>query len=130
MATKSEWRVTANPIGGCTLYGVYRLLDTSEVDHSGNREIYGDYVDDRPAAEEIARKLNLKEKAAGQTGLEFLKTATAEEIAEVLATGHPPVGIVHCDNVYCRDCWLEWLLTGKAKSCNCDRRTGKEAPHE
>lgn len=61
MATKSEWRVTANPIGGCTLYGVYRLLDTSEVDHSGNRELYGGYVDDKPTAERIAAELNQKE---------------------------------------------------------------------
>lgn len=40
---KSEWRVTCNYIGGERFYGVYRLRDHTDVDHSGNRE----YVDDR-----------------------------------------------------------------------------------
>ena len=40
---KSEWRVTCNDIGGELFYGVYRLRDLNEIDHSGNRE----YVDDR-----------------------------------------------------------------------------------
>ena len=40
---KSEWRVTCNYIGGERFYGVYRLRDLDEIDHSGNRE----YVDDR-----------------------------------------------------------------------------------
>ena len=40
---KSEWKVTSNCIGGEWFYGVYRLRDRKEVDHSGNRE----YVDDR-----------------------------------------------------------------------------------
>lgn len=40
---KSEWRVTSNYIGGEWFYGVYRLRDLDEIDHSGNRE----YVDDR-----------------------------------------------------------------------------------
>lgn len=40
---KSEWRVTCNYIGGELFYGVYRLRDLDEIDHSGNRE----YVDDR-----------------------------------------------------------------------------------
>ena len=35
---KSEWRVTCNYIGGERFYGVYRLRDRKEVDHSGNRE--------------------------------------------------------------------------------------------
>lgn len=62
-----------------------------------------------------------------KNGLEFLKTAPAEEIAEVLASGHPPVGAVHCDLVSCRDCWLHWLTKGGAIPCACTR---KEAPHE
>ena len=35
-----------------------------------------------------------------QTGLDFMRTATAEEIAKVLATGHPPTGEVHCCLLY------------------------------
>lgn len=36
----------------------YRLRDITEVDHSGNREFYGEYSDDKDAVEEIVRKLN------------------------------------------------------------------------
>ena len=32
-----------------------------------------------------------------QTGLEFMRTASAEEIAKVISEEHPPVGSVHCD---------------------------------
>lgn len=39
-----------------------------------------------------------------QTGLDFMRTATAEEIAKVLATGHPPTGEVHCDCTSCERC--------------------------
>ena len=60
---KGEWKVTSNPIGGKTLYGVYRLLDVNEVDHSGNREFAGNYVEDRQIAELVAEQLNDKEKA-------------------------------------------------------------------
>lgn len=64
-----------------------------------------------------------------QTGLEFLRTASAEEIAKVLGTGHPPVNAVHCDCTSCERCWLEWLTTGVAASCRCGF-IGKEAAHE
>jgi len=60
---KGEWKVTSNPIGGKTLYGVYRLLDINEVDHSGNREFAGNYVEDRQIAEFVAEQLNDKEKS-------------------------------------------------------------------
>lgn len=36
-----------------------------------------------------------------QTGLEFMRTASAEEIAKVISEGHPPVGSVHCDCTPC-----------------------------
>ena len=52
-----------------------------------------------------------------QTGLEFMRTASAEEIAKVISEGHPPVGSVHCDCTPCVRCWLEWLLTGTAAPC-------------
>ena len=50
---KSEWRVTCNYIGGERFYGVYRLRDRTDVDHSGNREC----VDDR-----ILRALELADR--------------------------------------------------------------------
>jgi hypothetical protein len=63
----SEWKVTCNVIDGRTLYGVYRLIDTSEVDHSGNREMYGGYdFQLREAAQALARLLNSHGKAARQ----------------------------------------------------------------
>ena len=54
-----------------------------------------------------------------KTGLEILKNpgTTAGEIAEVLATGHPPFEPgtkVDCSHVTCRECWLTWLITGEA----------------
>ena len=54
----SEWSVTANPVGGEMLYSVYRQIDTSKVDYSGNRENPCGYVTDRKAMEELAEKLN------------------------------------------------------------------------
>lgn len=56
--TVSEWRVTCNPVNGEYLYRVYRLRDVNAIDHSGNREFYGDYTTDKVAAEATAKKLN------------------------------------------------------------------------
>ena len=53
------------------------------------------------------------------TGLEFMRTASAEEIAAVIARGHPPVGEVHCDCTACLRCWQAWLETGEAAKCRC-----------
>lgn len=61
---KSEWKVTSNPINGHTMYGVYRLLDTSKVDHSGNREIGSVYMESRDDAEQLAARLNQEEEVA------------------------------------------------------------------
>ena len=55
---KSAWKVTSNRVGMRTLYGVYRIGDTNEVDHSGNREMCGDYVEDKSEAAYLAKKLN------------------------------------------------------------------------
>lgn len=60
MKMKSEWRVTANPVGGKILYGVYRLRDINAVDHSGNREHHGEYTEDKEKAKKIAEDLNQK----------------------------------------------------------------------
>lgn len=54
----SEWRVTSNPVAGMMLYGVYRLRDKDEVDHSGNREMRGGWYDRRHDAERLAETLN------------------------------------------------------------------------
>lgn len=59
---QSEWRVTNNPMMAPTPYGVYRLRDTQAVDHSGNRENYGEYFGDRKDAEAVAKALNEEEK--------------------------------------------------------------------
>lgn len=53
-----QWSVTHNPMGG---YRVYRLRDVMQVDHSGNREYYGGYTDDKEKAERIAHKLHIGE---------------------------------------------------------------------
>lgn len=55
---KSEWKVTANIIDGKKVYGVYRIIDTTEVDHSGNREMTGGYTCYREAAQVVADALN------------------------------------------------------------------------
>ena len=35
---KNEWKVSTNIIGENKIYQVYRIRNTNEVDHSGNRE--------------------------------------------------------------------------------------------
>lgn len=61
---KSAWKVTANPIGEKMMYGVYRTIDTSKTDHSGNREYAGEFTDNRYAAQVVADMLNEKEEIA------------------------------------------------------------------
>jgi hypothetical protein len=60
---KSEWKVTMNPIAGKIMYGVYRIIDTSQPVHSGNVENYGEYVESRKEAEERAKYMNVMEEA-------------------------------------------------------------------
>lgn len=56
---KGQWQVTSNVIDGAKVFAVYRLLDTDEVDHSGNREYNtGKWLWDRELAEQIAEQLN------------------------------------------------------------------------
>lgn len=63
MANKnpSEWRVTSNPVAGKMLYGVYRIRDLSQPDHSGNRETRG-YWETKAEAEKLAKTLNEENK--------------------------------------------------------------------
>lgn len=57
---KSNWHVTSNLINGATMFGVYRLLDIQETDHSGNREHLDVWVADRRIAEKLAEQYNAK----------------------------------------------------------------------
>lgn len=57
----SEWKVSSNPIGEKTFYGVYRIRDINEVDHSGNRETRGGWYENRIDAEKLAKLLNEEE---------------------------------------------------------------------
>lgn len=57
---KSKWKVSSQTIDGEKFYTVFRIRDTSEVDHSGNREIYDTYISE-DVAEMKADELNRKE---------------------------------------------------------------------
>lgn len=46
----SEWKVSKTYAGGITLYQVYRIKDTGQIDHSGNREVYDTFRDEQAAA--------------------------------------------------------------------------------
>jgi hypothetical protein len=63
---KSEWRVTSNSINGKKMYAVYRLRDINAVDHSGNREFAGGYVNNRDTAAIVAAELNKQEEKSEQ----------------------------------------------------------------
>lgn len=55
---KSEWKVECNYINGKPMYRVYRLRDTEETDHSGNREYASEYVSDSQVALDAAALCN------------------------------------------------------------------------
>lgn len=57
------WKVTTNNIDGRTVYGVYRIEDPEQIQHSGNREVLG-YYDTREEAEETAEAFNRAEVGA------------------------------------------------------------------
>jgi hypothetical protein len=63
----SEWKVTSNLIGGEKMYAVYRLRNTAEVDHSGNREYAGGWSSYREAAAMFASELNKAEEAKDES---------------------------------------------------------------
>lgn len=60
---KSEWKVTSNTINGKKMYAVYRKRDINAVDHSGNREYAGNYVENREAVAFVVDELNKREVA-------------------------------------------------------------------
>ena len=60
--SKSEWKVSSQYIGAEKVYLVYRLRNTSQVDHSGNREYSGPVFYSKDAAQACADKLNKEEQ--------------------------------------------------------------------
>lgn len=56
---KSEWKVETNTINGKEVYGVFRIKDTNQVNHSGNREYYGIYLGSKDEAMYKAKHLNI-----------------------------------------------------------------------
>ena len=55
---KNEWKVSTNNIGDLKLYRVYRLKNSNEPDHSGNREYYGAYYRTMADADKLAERAN------------------------------------------------------------------------
>lgn len=55
------WKITTNVIDGKRIFGVYRIIDAAEIDHSGNREVLR-YYDTREDAEMVAMELNKEVK--------------------------------------------------------------------
>lgn len=55
---KGSWKVTSNVIDGRKVYAVYRLIDITQPDHSGNREFASGWTEDRAAAHQAAKELN------------------------------------------------------------------------
>lgn len=53
----SEWKISENPALPEKPYGVFRILDVTEVDHSGNREGW-DYYETMDEAIEVRDALN------------------------------------------------------------------------
>ena len=58
---KSKWKVSSNYINDKKMFIVFRIKNIHEVDHNGNREYYGEYMDNRAEAETIAVELNKEE---------------------------------------------------------------------
>lgn len=54
----SKWKVTSQYIGEQKMYAVYRNINDSEPDHSGNREYATGYLDSKEQAQRIADYMN------------------------------------------------------------------------
>lgn len=63
----SEWRVTSHIYCDVKKYAVYRIINTSEVDHSGNRDYATGYMEDKEMAEGIAERLNEEARKANES---------------------------------------------------------------
>lgn len=64
----SKWKVTSNSVGGEKMYAVCRIMDVTEVDHSGNREYAGGWTTNREAAQVVADQLNCCIETPGKEG--------------------------------------------------------------
>lgn len=60
--SKGKWDVSSQYINDKKIFTVYRLRDTSEIDHSGNREYKGGCFDSEQEAQALADKLNKEEQ--------------------------------------------------------------------
>ena len=58
----TEWKVSHNYCGGEKFIQVYRIIDESQVDYTGNREFYPKIFETDEEAEKKAAELNAKEK--------------------------------------------------------------------
>lgn len=56
----SKWKVTSNMIDNTKKFAIYRIIDPSEPDHSGNREYAskGKWFDHKETALAIAEMMN------------------------------------------------------------------------
>lgn len=57
---KGEWRIQTTYSGCEKLYEIYRIRDTSQTDHSGNREYTGPMFETREDAERWMENEGLK----------------------------------------------------------------------
>jgi ParB/RepB/Spo0J family partition protein len=64
---QGEWKVTSNYIDGKKIYGVYRIIDPTAIDHSGNRETHGDWFDTSDEAARLADSLNNPQQGRNDT---------------------------------------------------------------
>jgi hypothetical protein len=55
---KGEWKVSSNYIGDKKMYCAYRIIDTSKLDHSGNREYSGKWTENHDEALLEVERLN------------------------------------------------------------------------
>lgn len=59
--SKGKWDISSQYINDKEVFTVYRLHDTSDIDHSGNREYKGGCFYDEAAAQALADRLNKEE---------------------------------------------------------------------
>lgn len=58
---KSEWRVATNYCSDIRLFQVYRLVDATKTDESGNREYKDQIYYNKDEAKAAAKAANIKE---------------------------------------------------------------------
>jgi hypothetical protein len=81
---ESPWKVTRNTIDDKPLHRVYRLINTREADHSGNREYAGSYYSDRKPCERAAEYLNGKNPTSGVWRTDDLTLEQRQTVSEII----------------------------------------------